>query len=114
MRSTPSCNDDNGNDPRFVALPSSRRTSLGFLPCVTPVTVQMGFMERTFTMGIFDKAKDFVAEHDEEIDKAIDKVADVVEDKVPEKHAAKVEEVAEKAKGFVDKLDSGSKAKKPN
>jgi hypothetical protein len=64
-------------------------------------------------MGIFDKAKDFVAEHDDEVEKAIDKVADVVEDKVPEKHAAKVEEVAEKAKGFVEKLDSGSNAKHP-
>ena len=65
-------------------------------------------------MGIFDKAKDFVAEHEDEVEKAIDKVADVVEDKVPEKHAAKVEEVAEKAKGFVEKLDSGSSSKHPS
>ena len=41
----------------------------------------------------------------------IDKVADVVEDKVPEQHAAKVAQATEKAKGFVDKLDSGAKPK---
>ena len=57
-------------------------------------------------MGIFDKAKDFVAEHDDEVEKAIDKVADVVEHKVPEKQAGKVAEAADKAKEFVEKLDS--------
>jgi hypothetical protein len=64
-------------------------------------------------MGIFDKAKEFVAEHDDEVEKAIDKVADVVEDKVPEKNKAKVTEVADKAKGFVAKLDSSPKTNKP-
>ena len=62
-------------------------------------------------MGIFDKAKEFVVEHEEEVDKAIDKVADVVGDKVPEQHAAKVAQAAEKAKGFVDKLDPGANTK---
>ncbi|HEX2784040.1 MAG TPA: antitoxin [Ilumatobacteraceae bacterium] len=64
-------------------------------------------------MGIFDKAKEFVAEHDDEVEKAIDKVADVVEDKVPEKNKAKVTEVADKAKGFVEKLGSSPKTNKP-
>ena len=62
-------------------------------------------------MGIFDKAKDFVAEHDDEVEKAIDKVADVVEKKAPGQ-ADKVEQAADKAKDFVDKLDSGSTSKK--
>jgi hypothetical protein len=56
-------------------------------------------------VNIFDKAKDFVAEHDKEVDQAIDKVADVVEKKVPAKNAGQVADAAEKAKGFVDKLD---------
>lgn len=64
-------------------------------------------------MGIFDKAKEFVAEHDDEVEKAIDKVADVVEDKVPEKNKAKVTEVADKAKGFVAKLEPSPKTNKP-
>jgi hypothetical protein len=56
-------------------------------------------------VGIFDKAKDFVAEHDDEVEAAIDKVADVIEEKVPDQHDAKVEKAAEKAKEFVEKLD---------
>jgi hypothetical protein len=56
-------------------------------------------------MGIFDKAKDFVADHDDQVEAAIDKVADVVEDKVPDKHDEKVEKAAAKAKEFVEKLD---------
>lgn len=63
------------------------------------------------TMGIFDKAKDLVAEHDDEVEKAIDKVADVVEKKAPG-HADKVEQAADKAKDFVDKLGSDSATKK--
>ncbi|HEY7628996.1 MAG TPA: antitoxin, partial [Ilumatobacteraceae bacterium] len=57
------------------------------------------------TMGLFDKAKDFVAEHDDQVEAAIDKAADVIEDKLPDQHDAKVEKVAEKAKDFVEKLD---------
>ena len=76
-------------------------------------TVQLGPEKGCQQMGIFDKAKEFVAEHDDEVEKAIDKVADVVENKVPEKNKAKVSEVAEKAKGFVDKLDSTPKTNKP-
>jgi hypothetical protein len=56
-------------------------------------------------MGLFDKAKDFVADHDEQVEKAIDKAADVIEDKLPDQHDAKVEKAAEKAKDFVEKLD---------
>ncbi len=56
-------------------------------------------------MDLFDKAKDLVAEHDKQVDEAIDKVADVVEKKVGEKHSGQVADAAEKAKGFVDKLD---------
>jgi hypothetical protein len=62
-------------------------------------------------MGIFDKAKDFVAEHDDEVENAIDKVADVVEKKAPG-HTDQVEKAADKAKDFVDKLDSKPDVKK--
>jgi predicted RNA binding protein with dsRBD fold (UPF0201 family) len=65
-------------------------------------------------MGIFDKAKDLISEHEDEVEKAIDKVADVVEAKVPDQHDAKVEQAAAKAKDFVEKLDSGASTKKPS
>jgi hypothetical protein len=55
-------------------------------------------------VGIFDKAKDLVAEHDDQVEAAIDKAADFIEDKVPDQHDDNVAAAAEKAKDFVEKL----------
>ncbi|MCX6519784.1 MAG: antitoxin [Actinobacteria bacterium] len=56
-------------------------------------------------MGLFDKVKGLVKGREKQINQGIDKVADVVESKIPDQHDAKVEQAAEKAKDFVDKLD---------
>jgi hypothetical protein len=56
-------------------------------------------------MGLFDKVKGLVKGREKQINQGIDKVADVVESKTPDQHDAKVEQAAEKAKDFVDKLD---------
>jgi hypothetical protein len=56
-------------------------------------------------MGLFDKVKGLAKGREAQIKQGIDKVADVVESKTPDQHDAKVEQAAEKAKGFVDKLD---------
>ena len=56
-------------------------------------------------MGIddlFDKAKDTLAEHSDDVKAGIDKVADFVEKKTDDSGDAKVEEFAEKAKDFLD------------
>ena len=56
-------------------------------------------------MGLFDKVKGLAKGRESQIKQGIDKVADVIESKTPDQHDAKVEQAAEKAKDFVDKLD---------
>ena len=56
-------------------------------------------------MGLFDKVKGLAKGREKQINQGIDKVADIVESKTPDQHDAKVEQAAEKAKDFVDKLD---------
>ena len=56
-------------------------------------------------MGIFDKAKDLVSDHEDQVKDGIDKVADLVESKTPDKFDDKVESGAEQLKGLIDKLD---------
>jgi hypothetical protein len=52
-------------------------------------------------MGIFDKAKDAVSEHSEQIDTGIDKAGDLVDEKTEGKYVGQVDQGQEMAK---DKL----------
>jgi hypothetical protein len=52
-------------------------------------------------MGIFDKAKDAVSEHSEQINAGIDKAGDLVDDKTQGKYVEQVDQGQEMAK---DKL----------
>jgi len=56
-------------------------------------------------MGLLDKVKGLIKGREKQIKQGIDKVADVVQKKTPDQHDAKIETAADKAKGFVDKLD---------
>ena len=56
-------------------------------------------------MGFLDKAKELVGKNADKADGVIDKAADVIDDKTGNKHTEKIEQGAEKAKDFVDKLD---------
>lgn len=56
-------------------------------------------------MGIFDKAKDLISEHDDQIVDGIEKVADIAKDKLPDQHDAKVDQAADKIEGLIKKLD---------
>jgi hypothetical protein len=53
-------------------------------------------------MGLLDKAKALLGQHEEKIEGAIDKVAEVVDDKTGGKHTDKIEKGVEAAKDFVD------------
>lgn len=56
-------------------------------------------------MGLDDlvgKAKDALSEHGEQIKEGVDKAADFVKERTGDEGDAKVDEVAEKAKGFID------------
>ena len=55
-------------------------------------------------MGLLDKIKELLGGRKDEIKSGIDKGSDVIEKRVGDEHAAKVEDVAEKAKDAVDKL----------
>ncbi len=68
-------------------------------------------------MSILDKLKGLLKGRETQVKQGIDKASDVVEKKVGTEHAAKVEDVAEKAKDAVDKLagsDSGSSTSAPS
>lgn len=62
----------------------------------------MGLLDDAKKLG--DKAKELVAEHDEQIVGAIDKAVDFVDDKTGGKHADKLKSAADKAKDAVAKI----------
>lgn len=62
-------------------------------------------MQKGAPMGLLDRIKGLLSGRKEEIKSGIDKSSNFVGSKVGEKNAAKVENVAEKAKDTVDKLD---------
>lgn len=55
-------------------------------------------------MGIFDKAKDLVNEHNEQVDQGIDKAAEIIDEKTGGQHTEKIQQGAEQAKDAVDGL----------
>jgi hypothetical protein len=56
-------------------------------------------------MGIFDKAKELVSEHENEVVQGIEKAADLVKDKTPDQVDGKVDQAADALEGLVQKLD---------
>ncbi len=59
-------------------------------------------------MSMFDKAKDLLGEHADEVDGGIDKLGDLVDEKTGGEHADKVDRAQEKAKEALRKLDGNS------
>jgi hypothetical protein len=57
-------------------------------------------------MGIADKLKGALKGKGKQVKSGIDKAADVADEKTHGKHTEQIEDVAEKAKDVVDKLDS--------
>ena len=55
-------------------------------------------------MGLLDRIKEMLGGRKGQIKSGIDKGSDAIEKRVGDQHAAKVENVAEKAKDAVDKL----------
>jgi hypothetical protein len=55
-------------------------------------------------MGLLDKIKELLGGRKAQIKSGIDRGSDAIEKRVGDQHAAKVENVAEKAKDAVDKL----------
>ncbi len=52
-------------------------------------------------MGLLDKAKGLLGQHDEKVESALDKVAEVVDEKTGGKHTDKIEKGVDAAKGFI-------------
>jgi len=65
-------------------------------------------------MALLDKVKKVAAQHGDKIDKGIDKAAAVAEKRTKGKQRSRVQEVAEKAKGAVDKLADDDQKKRPD
>ena len=53
-------------------------------------------------MGIFDKAKDLVNEHNDKVDQGIDKAADMIDQKTGGQHSSQIDQAAEQAKKAMD------------
>ena len=54
-------------------------------------------------MGIFDKAKDLLNEHNDKVDQGIDKAAEVIDQKTGGQHTEQINQGAEQAKQAMDK-----------
>jgi 4-alpha-glucanotransferase len=52
-------------------------------------------------MGLLDKAKGLLGQHEEKVESALDKVAEVVDEKTGGKHTDKIEKGVDAAKGFI-------------
>ena len=55
-------------------------------------------------MGIFDKAKDLLSEHNDKVDAGIDKAADLVNQRTGGQHADKIGNATEQAKAKLDEF----------
>ncbi len=58
-------------------------------------------------MGIFDKAKDLVNEHNDKVDQGIDKAAEVIDQKTGGQHTGQINQGAEQAKQALDENAGG-------
>jgi hypothetical protein len=59
--------------------------------------VAFGIPERWQAMGIFDKAKDAMGEHSEQVDAGIEKAGDVADEKTDAKYVKPVDQAQEMA-----------------
>jgi hypothetical protein len=57
------------------------------------------------SMGLLDKAKKLLGDHEQQVEQGIDKAADIVDDKTGGKYTEKIDDAADKAKSAVEKLD---------
>ena len=53
-------------------------------------------------MGIFDKAKDLLNEHNDKVDQGIDKAAELIDQKTGGQHTEQIDQAAEQAKQAMD------------
>ena len=59
-------------------------------------------------MGIFDKAKDALSDHDSQVDGGIDRAGDVVDDKTDAKYANQIDQGQDYAKDELSDHHPGS------
>ena len=60
-------------------------------------------------MSFITKIKDLLSQNASKAAPAIDKVTDMVDDKTKHKHSDKIDQAADKAKEFAEKLDDDPK-----
>ena len=53
-------------------------------------------------MGIFDKAKDLLNEHNEQVDQGIEKLADIIDEKTGHQHSQQIDQATQQAKDAID------------
>ena len=53
-------------------------------------------------MGIFDKAKDLLNEHNDQVDQGIDKAAGIIDDKTGHQHTEQIDQGAQQVKDVID------------
>jgi hypothetical protein len=60
-------------------------------------------------MGLMDKVKGLLGQHEDKVDDAIDKAADVADEKTGGEHTDKIDAAADKAKDVVEGLADDAK-----
>ena len=60
-------------------------------------------------MGLMDKVKGLLGQHEDKVDDAIDKAADVADDKTGGEHTEKIDAAVDKAKDVVEGLADDAK-----
>ena len=53
-------------------------------------------------MGIFDKAKDLLNQHNDKVDQGIEKAANLIDEKTGRKHSDQIGQATQRAKDAVD------------
>lgn len=53
-------------------------------------------------MGIFDKAKDLINQHNDKVDQGIDKAAGLIDERTGSKHSEQISQATQRAKDALD------------
>ncbi|MGI8458605.1 MAG: antitoxin [Propionibacteriaceae bacterium] len=64
-------------------------------------------------MGIFDKAKDLIGQHNDKVDQGIDKAGDVVDQKTGGTHGSQIDQGGEALKSRLDDLNGDDASATP-
>lgn len=64
-------------------------------------------------MGIFDKAKDLLDQHNDKVDQGLEKAAGLIDEKTGRKHSDRIRQATQRAKDAVDDVSGHPRDAEP-